>query len=104
VRDDVLVALVDPTRRRVLELIAEQSRSASALARELPVSRAAVIKHVAVLERTGLVRADRVGREVRCVARPEPPREAARWFVALTDTWDRRLTALQSLAEHSDSP
>ena len=66
--EDVFTALADPTRRRVLDLLAEHGHgTATTLAAELPVSRPAVIKHLAVLDRAGLVAAQRHGREVRYV-------------------------------------
>ena len=64
--DGVFAALADPTRWRVLSLLAERGEgTATSLAGELPVSRVAVVKHLAVLDRAGLVEGRREGREVR---------------------------------------
>jgi len=71
VSEDVFVALADPTRRAVLDLLATRGEgTATSLAAELPVSRVAVIKHLAVLDRAGLVQSRRAGREVRFAVRP----------------------------------
>jgi DNA-binding transcriptional ArsR family regulator len=60
--DSVLVALADPTRRRLLDLLADQGEgTATTLAERLPVSRQAVVKHLAVLDAAGLVAGSRVG-------------------------------------------
>jgi DNA-binding transcriptional ArsR family regulator len=98
--DDVLAALADPTRRRVLDVIAARGEAtATAVASELPVSRQAVVKHLAVLDRAGLVTARRQGREVRYVVQPEQVDAAARWMAALADEWDARLQRIKRLAE-----
>lgn len=100
----VLVALADPTRRQVLDLLVEHGDgTATTLAGELPVSRPAVIKHLAVLDRAGLVGARRRGREVRYSVRTEPLAETAEWMNAIAERWATRLTALKRLAE-SDHP
>ena len=96
----VLVALADPTRRQLLELLAAQGAgTATTLAERLPVSRQAVVKHLAVLDAAGLVSGSRVGREVRYAVRPERLEEAARWLAAKAFEWDTRLAALKRLAE-----
>jgi DNA-binding transcriptional ArsR family regulator len=100
VTEDVFTALADPTRRRVLDLLAEHGHgTATSLAAELPVSRPAVIKHLAVLDRAGLVASRRHGREVRYVVRPEPLQETAAWMTRLAAQWDARLDAIRALAE-----
>lgn len=98
--DEVMAALADPTRWRVLSLLAERGEgTATTLAGELPVSRVAVVKHLAVLERAGLVEGARRGREVRYRARPERLEETARWMAGLASQWDQRLDVLKRLAE-----
>jgi DNA-binding transcriptional ArsR family regulator len=96
----LFAALADPTRRQVLDLLAARGEgSASALAAAMPVSRPAVIKHLAVLDRAGLVESRRSGREVLFSVRPEPLESAARWMAAVAAEWDARLAALKRLAE-----
>ncbi|WP_320672450.1 ArsR/SmtB family transcription factor [Patulibacter defluvii] len=97
---EVFAALADPTRWRVLELLGERgAASATALAGQLPVSRVAIVKHLAVLERAALVENHRHGREVRYRARPERLRETADAMAAIAAGWDARLAALKRLAE-----
>ena len=98
--DDVFAALADPTRWRVLELLAARGEgTATTLAGEMPVSRPAVIKHLAVLARAGLVESRRQGREVLFTLRPERLEATARWMAGLASQWDARLAALKRLAE-----
>ena len=100
VADEVMAALADPTRWRVLNLLAERGEgTATTLAGELPVSRVAVVKHLAVLDRAGLVEGVRQGREVRYRVRPERLEQTARWMAGLASQWDQRLDALKRLAE-----
>ena len=96
----LFAALGDPTRRQVLDVLAARGEaSATAIAGQLPVSRPAVVKHLAVLGRAGLVRARRSGREVLFSVRPEPLDSAARWLARVATEWDERLAALKRLAE-----
>lgn len=102
--DEVFAALADPTRWRVLTLLAERGDgTATTLAGELPVSRPAVIKHLAVLDRAGLVESRRAGREVRFTVRPERLDATARRLADLAAAWDKRLAAIKRLAE-ADGP
>ncbi|MFB9679347.1 ArsR/SmtB family transcription factor [Streptosporangium vulgare] len=101
--DSVLVALADPTRRLLLDLLAERGEAtATTLAEGLPVSRQAVVKHLAVLESAGLVSGSRVGREVRYVVRPAALDTAGRWMTALAADWDRRLANIKRVAEEAE--
>jgi DNA-binding transcriptional ArsR family regulator len=98
--EDVLVALADGTRRRILDAIAARGEAtATTLAVHLPVSRQAVVKHLAVLDRAGLVTAQRRGREMLYDVRPTPLQATARWLERTATTWTTRLTTLKRLAE-----
>lgn len=95
-RDRVFAALSDPTRRTVFDLLVESGpTSATRLAGELPVSRQAVAKHLAVLEEAGLVTRQRAGRETRFEADPDALDEVTRWIRQVGTTWEDRLRRLQ---------
>ncbi|WP_405899422.1 metalloregulator ArsR/SmtB family transcription factor [Streptomyces sp. NBC_00727] len=101
--DSVLGALADPTRRQLLDLLAAQGEAtATTLAERLPVSRQAVVKHLAVLEAAGLVSGGRVGREVRYAVRPAALDATARWMASLAAYWDRRLANIKRVAEAAE--
>jgi DNA-binding transcriptional ArsR family regulator len=101
---DVFAALGDPTRRHLLEeLVRGGSATATGLAARLPVTRQAVGKHLAVLERAGLVAARRVGREARYEPRTAGLAAAADWLTVLAAEWDDRLAAIKKLAEDPDA-
>jgi DNA-binding transcriptional ArsR family regulator len=98
--DGVIAALADPTRRELLDLLAARGEAtATTLAERLPVSRQAVVKHLAVLDAAGLVSGSRVGREVRYSVRPAALDATARWMAALAGDWDRRLAKIKRVAE-----
>jgi DNA-binding transcriptional ArsR family regulator len=100
-------AVADPSRRKVLDLILARGQATpTTLAAELPFTRQAVAKHLAVLARAGLVEARREGREVRYSVRAERLDEAAQVMAraaqamaAAAARWDRRLHAIKRLAE-----
>jgi DNA-binding transcriptional ArsR family regulator len=98
--DQLWTAVADPTRRRVLDLLLLHGEAtATTLAGELPVSRQAVVKHLAVLDRTGLVEGRREGREVRYAIQPERLELARQRMAEIAAEWDRRLTAIKRIAE-----
>ena len=93
-------ALADPTRRAVLRDVAERGPvTATELAAELPVTRQAIAKHLAVLREAGLVDHERAGRETRFSATPGPMADASRWLAATGSAWDDRLGRLADRLE-----
>jgi DNA-binding transcriptional ArsR family regulator len=99
--DDVLVALADPMRRRLLDaLSAHPHTTATALAEQFPVTRQAIVKHLAVLEQAGLVEARKQGREVQFTVRSERLASTAQWMHGVAAAWDERLNAIKRLAEN----
>jgi DNA-binding transcriptional ArsR family regulator len=95
----VFGALADDTRRTVFVRVAAGGQAtASELARDLPVTRQAVAKHLSLLASAGLVERERVGREIRFSARAEPLSEAIEWMANVGARWDDRLARLASLA------
>ena len=91
----VFAALADPTRRQVVRSLSQQPElTASRLAGELPMTRQAVTKHLAALDRAGLVRARREGRETRYTLTPAPLTDAMRWMDEVGAQWDGRLAKL----------
>jgi DNA-binding transcriptional ArsR family regulator len=95
----VFGALADDTRRAVFVRVATGGQAtASELARELPVTRQAVAKHLSLLAGAGLVESERVGRETRFHARGEALGDAIDWMATVGARWDDRLARLARLA------
>jgi DNA-binding transcriptional ArsR family regulator len=98
--DRVFAALGDPGRRELARAISERgSATATELAADLPVTRQAVAKQLALLAEAGLVVAERRGRELRYSLTPEPLADAAAWMAEVGAAWDARLAALRSHLE-----
>lgn len=98
--EEVLAALADPMRRQLLDVLARHGEAtATVLADALPVTRQAIVKHLAVLSRAGLVAGTREGREMRYRVRPEPLNATAAWMSRVASQWDTRLDAIKRIAE-----
>lgn len=98
--ENVLIALADPTRRQLLNMIATMGQAtATTLATRVTVSRQAVVKHLTVLNGAELVASNRVGREVRYSVSPEKLSATAEWMAGLAMDWDRRLEWIKRAAE-----
>lgn len=98
--DEILAALADPRRRSLLEELARGGEAtATSLARNLPITRQAVVKHLAVLSHAGLVSSSRRGREVRFTVQTAGLTSTAEWMAGLAAEWDRRLAVIKRLAE-----
>jgi ArsR family transcriptional regulator, cadmium/lead-responsive transcriptional repressor len=98
--DELWAAIGDPTRRRVVDVLLDRGEAtATVVAGELPVTRQAVAKHLAVLDRAGLVLARRQGREVHYAVRPQRLVAATRSMAQVAAEWDARLSAIKRIAE-----
>ncbi|MEO9189476.1 MAG: metalloregulator ArsR/SmtB family transcription factor [Acetobacteraceae bacterium] len=87
-------ALADPTRRAVVERLARGPASVSELARPLAMSLPAVMQHLAVLENSGLIRSEKIGRVRTCRVEPQALSLAEQWINARRAEWERRLDRL----------
>jgi predicted transcriptional regulator len=98
--EEVWLAVADPSRRSLLELLINKGdATASGLASEVPFSRQAVAKHLAVLEKAQLVSSRRQGREVIFSVRPSQIDSAAQMMVNVGNSWDARLRSIKRIAE-----
>ncbi len=98
--EDLLSAIADPSRRRVLGLLVSNGEaSAWRLAGYVAFSRQAVSKHLVVLDEAGLVSRRKQGREVLYQVDPDRLHQATRAMADLAAQWDRRLNAIKRLAE-----
>lgn len=97
--DELFGVLADPTRRAVLErLVHGGPDTATRLAADFPLTRQAIVRHLQALADVDLVAAERVGREVRYRATPEPLADVVAWLVGTGTKWDRRLDRLRATA------
>src|SRR5712672_3303406 len=92
--DRAFQALADPARRVMVERLARGPASVSELAEPLDMTLSAVVQHLAVLEASGLVRSEKVGRVRTCRIEPAALRSAERWISERRASWERRLDRL----------
>lgn len=92
--DGVLRALADPTRRRIVEELGDGPASVTTLAAPLPMTLAAVVQHLQVLENCGLIASEKVGRVRTCRLEGERLELVEDWVAARRRTWERRLDRL----------
>ena len=95
--DELFRALADPTRRDILRRCGAGEASVSRLAQAYPMSFAAVQKHVAVLERAGLVTKERRGRELLVHTAAGGVARARQALDELESTWRRRVDRMSDL-------
>jgi DNA-binding transcriptional ArsR family regulator len=101
--DHLFQALADPTRRVMVERLSRGPASVSALAKPLTISLPAVLQHLHVLEASGVVRSEKVGRVRTCRIEPAALRTVERWVAGRRASWERRLDRLGDyLAEQDD--
>ncbi|GAA2264497.1 metalloregulator ArsR/SmtB family transcription factor [Glycomyces scopariae] len=99
VDDELWSAVGDPIRRRMIDLLLAGAATATGLAEQLPVTRQAVAKHLAVLDRVGLVHAATAGRERRYRVDEAQLARAVAQLSAVGDAWDSRLDRIKRIAE-----
>jgi DNA-binding transcriptional ArsR family regulator len=103
--DRVFQALADPSRRSMVDRLCRGPASVSELARPFAMSLAAVVQHLQVLETSGLVRSEKVGRVRTCRIDPVALSVAERWISDRRATWEGRLDRLGAiLAFPPDEP
>lgn len=95
--NNVFVALADPTRRQLVEILSQHAtKTATELSEELPITRQGIAKHLKILAEADLVRVEKVGRETLYSLNPDPLAETTAWVALITAQWDRRLAALRA--------
>jgi DNA-binding transcriptional ArsR family regulator len=102
--DQVFHAFGDPTRRKLVEQLSQGPASVSDLAKPLDITLAAVVQHLQVLERSGVVRTQKVGRVRICRIEPAGLSVAAEWIAERRSLWERRLDRLGEILAEDEQP
>jgi DNA-binding transcriptional ArsR family regulator len=100
--DDILIALADPTRRAILELLSRGDARVTDVAAPFSISLNSVSKHIRLLERAGLVRRHVRGREHLLSFSAQPLDSAAGWIASHRALWMGRLRALDAILTNED--
>jgi len=95
--DETFAALADPTRREILVALVDGDRSVSELAEPFDMSLPGISKHLAVLERAGLITRWREGRVRRCRLERGPLADALQWIADYGRFWEQSFDSLERL-------
>jgi len=100
--DELFHALADPSRRVIVERLSRGPASVSQLAEPLPMSLPAVVQHLQVLESSGLIRSEKVGRVRTCHLELKSLDTADNWIRARRAEWEKRLDRLGEYLASTD--
>jgi DNA-binding transcriptional ArsR family regulator len=100
--DRIFHALGDPTRRAIMEKLSRGPMSVSRLAEPFDITLAAVVQHLQVLEESGLVETEKIGRVRTCRIEPSGLSAAFKWIGDRRGSWERRLDRLGDLLGDTD--
>jgi len=101
--DRVFHALGDPTRRAIVEKLSEGPISVSFLAKPLDITLAAVVQHLQILEKSGLIHTEKIGRVRTCRIEPKGLSVAEQWIEDRRSLWEKRLDRLGGLLAEPDA-
>ncbi len=102
-RRDVFQAIADPTRREIIQIVANKSLNLNAVAEHFNISRPAISKHIKILSECGLIEVRQQGRERYCEAKLEKLNEVAGWVEQYSKFWNTKLDALEVYLEKIQS-
>jgi DNA-binding transcriptional ArsR family regulator len=96
---DVFQAIADPSRRKMLRLLAEKEMPVTMISKHFPMSRTAVSKHLRILSSSNLVSVEKVGREVRYKLQADALLELKQWLSFYEQFWDNKISMLKHFVE-----
>jgi len=94
-------ALADPSRRAMVDRLAQGPATVSELAKPLAMTLPGVMQHLAVLEASGLVVSEKIGRKRTCRIEPKALTQAEQWIAERRALWERRLDRLGQFLEET---
>jgi DNA-binding transcriptional ArsR family regulator len=102
--DTTFRALAEPTRRAIVERLSRGPATVTDLARPFDMTLAAVVQHLQVLEESGIVRSEKIGRVRTCSLEPDGLNTLASWVTERRQLTERRLDRLGEILMEPDSP
>ena len=96
---EVFYALADPTRRTIVGVLGRGPASVSALAAPFAMALPSFMKHLSVLERSGVIRSNKVGRVRTCELRPKTLSRAEQWIAEQRAIWEARTDRMSAFVE-----
>jgi DNA-binding transcriptional ArsR family regulator len=98
-RRDVFQAIADPTRREIINMLANKALNLNSVAEQFDMSRPAISKHIKILTECGLVTMTPQGRERICEAKLDKLNEVSDWVEQYRKFWDQKLDSLEMYLE-----
>jgi DNA-binding transcriptional ArsR family regulator len=94
-RRDVFQAIADPTRRKIINLIAQETMNLNAIADHFDISRPAIANHIKILNECGIVEIEQLGRERYCKIRPDRLKEVSDWIGQYETLWEHKIDSFE---------
>lgn len=101
-KHDVFQAIADPSRRKMLRLLADNELPVTLISKHFPMSRTAVSKHLRILSESKLVSVEKVGREMRYKLQANALLELKDWLSFYEQFWDNKISMLKHLVENEE--
>ena len=95
----VFYALADPTRQAIVGALGQGPASVSTLAAPFAMALPSFMKHLSVLERSGVIRSSKAGRVRTCELRPKALAQAETWLAGQRAVWEARADRMSAFAE-----
>jgi DNA-binding transcriptional ArsR family regulator len=101
-KHDVFQAIADPTRRKVMRLLADKELPISEICSHFTISRTAITKHLHILSEAELISGKKIGREKIYSLHPEPLKELREWLSYYERFWNNKLSMLKYYVEETE--
>jgi DNA-binding transcriptional ArsR family regulator len=102
-KHDIFQAIADPTRRKILRLLADKELPVTTISKHFPMSRTAVSKHLHILLESKLVSVEKAGREKLYKLQPEALLELKDWLSFFEQFWDNKISMLKHFVENEET-
>ncbi len=94
-RRDVFQAIADPTRRQIIELVANEAMNLNAIADNFKISRPAISQHIKILNECGIIEIETIGRERYCKVQAQSLIPAFLWLEQYKKQWEERIDSFE---------
>ena len=95
-RRDVFQAIADPTRRQIIQLVANKAMNLNAITENFDVSRPAISQHIKILQECGIIEIEKIGRERYCKIQPGNLKEVSDWIEQYKGLWEQKLDSFEN--------
>jgi DNA-binding transcriptional ArsR family regulator len=94
-RRDVFQAIADPTRREIIDLLAQQSMNLNSIAEHFEITRPAISNHIRILNECGIIEIEQIGRERFCKIRPDKLKDVSAWVGQYERLWVEKIESFE---------